>query len=503
MTDEIRLFFDVSSLLNHIRHARHYTGIQRVVAMLVSEMSGLHSPASVFITYYDRIDRKHKCLSLEDLDPEVFKSPTLLHSYFFEDQKSDTSSAFLERYQEKPLKQAFYKMQFDIFAKLGKNRKFKRFGITADDWLRIREKEKTSLTKSTTKPRPALDVMRPDDKLILLDSTWNERYFLFFIDARKMGCHVYTLVHDLIPIVIPETTPGFVPLDFKRWLISSLEFTDSYLTVSHATRKDLEIFLNQVEAHREIEVLSLAQARFADQPGLEALPSPDASTELHEPHDRLKKLPDVGAIIHLSDATREALGSQFVLCVGTIEPRKNIWRLALAWKYLVDQGHVDLPRLVIAGKESVMVQSLKDLLKATGNIYGYVSVLDSPSEDALRRLYENCLFLAMPSLFEGWGLPVGEALSFGKTAVVSNSSSLPEVGGNMVEYCDPESVESIAAAVLRLVGDTEHRTALEARIHETELRSWYIVAKDLRDIVVPANSVELEPATYPMRQTAT
>ena len=91
MTDEIRLFFDVSSLLNHIRHARHYTGIQRVVAMLVSEMCGLRSPSSVFITYYDRIDRQHKCLSLEDLDSEVFKSPTLLHSYFFEDQKSDTS----------------------------------------------------------------------------------------------------------------------------------------------------------------------------------------------------------------------------------------------------------------------------------------------------------------------------------------------------------------------------------------------------------------------------
>lgn len=502
MTDEIRLFFDVSSLLNHIRHARHYTGIQRVVAMLVSEMSNLHSPASVFITYYDRIDRKHKCLSLEDLDSEVFKSPTLLRSYFFDDQNYNTSSAILERYQGKPLKQAFYKIQFDIFAKFGKNRKFKRFGVTAEDWMRIRKNEKNPPTKSTTKPRRALDVMGPNDKLILLDSTWNERYFSFFIDARKMGCHVYTLVHDLIPIVIPETTPGFVPLDFKRWLTSSLEFTDSYLTVSHATRKDLEIFLTQVGAHREIEVLSLAQARFADEPGTDALPSPNTTTHLREPHDRLKKLSDVSAIIHLSDATREVLGSQFVLCVGTIEPRKNIWRLALAWKYLVDQGHVDLPRLVIAGKESVMVQSLNDLLSATGNIYGYVSVLDSPSEDALRRLYENCLFLAMPSLFEGWGLPVGEALSFGKTAVVSNSSSLPEVGGNMVEYCDPESVVSIAEAVLRLVDDTEHRASLEARIRETELRSWHIVAKDLRGIVVPGDSAEIEPAAVPMTQTA-
>ncbi|PRY73895.1 glycosyltransferase family 4 protein [Marivita geojedonensis] len=502
MTDEVRLFFDVSSLLNHIRHARHYTGIQRVVSMLVSEISEIHSPSNVYVSYYDRKDRNHKCLSLEDLTADVLKSPTRLQSVFFEDRSVHTSNTVLKRYEHNSIKKAFYKIQFDFFAKMGKNRKFKRFGITAADWIKIRENEKNSSVNKKLNSMPALEVMKPGDKLVLLDSTWNERYFAFFKDARNMGCHVYTLVHDLIPIITPETTPGFVPLDFKNWLTGSLDFTDSYLAVSDATRKDLELFLDQFDEDREIEVIRLAQAQFADEPRTETPPSPRTYTELKAPHDRLKKLSDVGPIIHLPDATREALGSPFVLCVGTIEPRKNVWRLALAWKSLIDQGHVDLPRLVIAGKESVMVQSLKDLLNATGNVYGYVSVLDSPSEDALRRLYENCLFLAMPSLFEGWGLPVGEALSFGKTAVVSNTSSLPEVGENLVEYCDPESVKSIADAIMRLVGDSDHRANLEARIRETELRSWHTVAKELHDIVVSENSAKPRLASSPMMHPA-
>lgn len=498
---ETRLFFDVSSLLNHIRHSGHYTGIQRVVSMLVYEMSAIHSSGNVFISYLDRKDKKHKCISLEELGPEVMKSPALLQSTFFEKTHLETSDIILQRYTAKPLKLKFYKFQLDLFARSGKNRRFKRFGITAKDWIKIRENEKNSSAKNLIKSHLISDMMRSGDKLILLDSTWDEIYFSAFKKAQDTGCHVYTLVHDLIPIIAVETTPGFLPLNFERWLKGSLNFTDSYLTVSNATRRDLEIFLEQVGEHRDIQVLSLAQDRFDDEIKIESSYQPNGNSSLGKKHERLKNLPDLGTIIHLSDQTREALGSPYVLCVGTLEPRKNVWRLALAWKSLIDQGNVDLPRLVIAGKQSVMIQSLKDLLNATGNIYGYVSILESPSEEALTRLYKNCLFLAMPSLFEGWGLPVGEALSFGKTAVVSNSSSLPEVGGNMVEYCDPESVKSIADAVLRLVNDTDHREALEAHIRETELRSWHMVAQDLYEITVLAKSAELTDDTFSITHT--
>ena len=89
----------------------------------------------------------------------------------------------------------------------------------------------------------------------------------------------------------------------------------------------------------------------------------------------------------------------------------------------------------------------------------------------------------MVSTYEGWGLPVGEALSYGKTAVVSNTTSLPEVGMDLVEYCDPLSVDSIADAVRRLIYQLEHREALENKIKSTRLRDWADVARDLKRIL--------------------
>ncbi len=121
----------------------------------------------------------------------------------------------------------------------------------------------------------------------------------------------------------------------------------------------------------------------------------------------------------------------------------------------------------------------------------------------LELLYRHCLFAAKPSLYEGWGLPVGEALSYGKTVVVSNTSALPEVGLDMVEYCDPTSVDSIAAAVLRLVDDTDHRRALEARISGTKLRAWSDVAADLLQIVDTPSALGSAALNTARKATAT
>jgi glycosyltransferase involved in cell wall biosynthesis len=104
--------------------------------------------------------------------------------------------------------------------------------------------------------------------------------------------------------------------------------------------------------------------------------------------------------------------------------------------------------------------------------------VEKPSDEELAFLYENCEFTAMVSFYEGWGLPIGESLSHGKTAVVADNSSLPEVGMDMVEYCDAKSVSSIAAACRKLIVDKDHRARLEERIRQTKLRTWDDVADD-------------------------
>ena len=126
-----------------------------------------------------------------------------------------------------------------------------------------------------------------------------------------------------------------------------------------------------------------------------------------------------------------------------------------------------------------LTEDFLKMLQATGGLGGWVSFLETPSDAELAYLYRTCLFTATVSLYEGWGLPIGEGLGYGKTGVVSRTSSMPEVGGDMVEYCDPHSVADIARACLRLLTDPEHRAALETRIATTRLRGWDDVGRDV------------------------
>ena len=468
MKNNPRIFFDISGLLEHIKSGNHYTGIQRVVSMIVSEMGSVYDPSSIYISYRDSSDGLGKCVLAKDIGKKELRSAPIMRAKFFLDGRLDTTQDILRQYSKKPIKMRYNKLRLDINAALGKERVFRKLGITAKEWKAIRSiKEKTPSLGAMSVHRLD-DMMRSGDKVVLLDASWDEKYFEYFKNMRSIGCHVYTMVHDLIPIIIPEMMPTKLPITFKKWLESSTEFTDTYLSVSQATRNDLKKFLleNYPDTVIDIHVLPLAQELFNAQ---------DASSR------SLDK--ELSEIVRLPHKTRAVLAFPYVLCVGTLELRKNIWRLVLSWKHLLDQGLVDLPRLVIVGKKTVMGDALEDLLEGTGNLFGYVTFVDSPSEEELAQLYRKCLFLAMPSLYEGWGLPVGEALSFGKTAVVSTSSSLPEVGGELVEYCDPESVVSIADAVRRLVGDPDHRAALEARIRQTQLRSWSHVAADLKALL--------------------
>lgn len=173
----------------------------------------------------------------------------------------------------------------------------------------------------------------------------------------------------------------------------------------------------------------------------------------------------------------------YVLHVGTIEVRKNIWRLVLGWKKLLESGKQNVPLLVLAGRKGWFNDKLWDLLDVTHNLNGHVIVLNKVSDEQLDMLYKKCLFTVMVSNYEGWGLPVGEALAYGKTAVVARQTSLPEVGMNLVEYCDPNSIDSIAASVEKLVYDVEYRVALEKKIQQTKLRNWTDVAHDLAEIL--------------------
>jgi glycosyltransferase involved in cell wall biosynthesis len=150
--------------------------------------------------------------------------------------------------------------------------------------------------------------------------------------------------------------------------------------------------------------------------------------------------------------------SGFVLAVGTLEPRKNLPRLVAAYSSL-DLAVQARHRLVVVGAKGWETGETLSALRSLGErceLLGYVS------DAALAELYRRCAVFCYPSLGEGFGLPVLEAMAAGAAVVTSSTSSLPEVGGDAVEYVNPSEVSSIAAGLRSVLGDERHRAELSA-----------------------------------------
>lgn len=153
------------------------------------------------------------------------------------------------------------------------------------------------------------------------------------------------------------------------------------------------------------------------------------------------------------------LGSGFVLAVGTLEPRKNLPRLVRAYASLPRELQEAHP-LVVVGKTGWQVGETLEELERLGDrcrVLGYVP------DEGLAKLYAGCTVFCYPSLGEGFGLPVLEAMRAGAAVVTSDCSSLPEVGGDAVEYVNPFDEASIAAGLEGLLLDPARRRELSDR----------------------------------------
>jgi len=144
----------------------------------------------------------------------------------------------------------------------------------------------------------------------------------------------------------------------------------------------------------------------------------------------------------------------FILAVGTIEPRKNYPRLLAAYRLLRSRGSV--PQLVIAGRPGWAYGDTLDRINSEPGVR-YLGHVDEPT---LAALYENASVLALPSLYEGFGLPLLEAMARGVPAVIGKTGALPELAGGTAVEVDPEDVEAIAGALERVLSDAVLRKTL-------------------------------------------
>ncbi|MDP3372013.1 MAG: glycosyltransferase family 1 protein [Candidatus Paracaedibacteraceae bacterium] len=171
----------------------------------------------------------------------------------------------------------------------------------------------------------------------------------------------------------------------------------------------------------------------------------------------------------------------YILFVGTLEPRKNLEFILKAYSLLSDEIKQTTPFVIVGGKGWGDI-NLKRVI-AELSLNQFVHLLGYVSDQTLQSLYANALFLAMPSIYEGFGLPLIESMSYGVPVLTSNTSSMPEIAGNAGYIVNPFDVASIQIGLIKMITDNALRKSLASHAKENAMQfSWENSAIKLRSI---------------------
>src|SRR5205823_8622000 len=181
---------------------------------------------------------------------------------------------------------------------------------------------------------------------------------------------------------------------------------------------------------------------------------------------------------------RYELPDRYLFAVATVEPRKNLATLLDAYMHLKNYLGASCPPLVIVGRKG---WNCDDILGYMGDLKDVVRFPGYVSDEELIALYQMATCLIFPSLYEGFGLPVLEAMAAGCPVITSTTSSLPEVAGNAALLVDPLNAQEIATAMRQVLQDEDLRRRM---IHDGHSRvssfSWEETARMTREIYIMA-----------------
>lgn len=273
-------------------------------------------------------------------------------------------------------------------------------------------------------------------------SWWLQNYFLHVRQAKdRFGVRYIPFVHDMIPVMTPEHCTVPLTQDFIGWTMGVFSHADYFFTNSQASRRDL-IAVASTLGHelpeRRVHVVRL-------------------DADFRKSGDSLPVASTLGRY--------SLTAGRYVLFVSTIESRKNHLRAFKAWLELMDKHSPDeVLTLVCVGNRGWLNDQVFATLDGSPKLRAKVRMLSKVSDEDLANLYRGSAFTLYPSSYEGWGLPVTEALSYGKAVLLSDASSLPEAGGDFADYFPIGDQGAFVFALERLMFDLDYRQAREARI---------------------------------------
>lgn len=276
-------------------------------------------------------------------------------------------------------------------------------------------------------------------------------FFNFVAPSISKKKKVIITVHDMVYKVFPETVNRKTLFMLNRDLKRSIDRADAIITVSQHSKKDLMKY-HDVEENK----ISIVP------PGIE--------------YDFYKGGQDVSSETQQEMQKKFDLPDKYILYLGTIEPRKNISSLIDAFMFLPEEIRNEY-KLVIAGGVGWKAKSIVD--KVSNHQFsdriiltGYVDEVDKPY------LYGMASVFVFPSLYEGFGMPIIEAMACGTAVVTANNSSLPEAGGEAALYSDALDIRRISENIKSIIVDDSIRDeCVQKGIKHAQRFSWEDSAK--------------------------
>lgn len=314
--------------------------------------------------------------------------------------------------------------------------------------------------------RVFLPIWKRDD---LVRKIWWEKKLLPD-KARKDKCDVFVslyqsatvlpkdvkhimVVHDIVPKLFSEYLGNARKKYYWSLTEEAIKKTDKILAVSRQSEKDL------------IRHLGISPKKI--------------SVAYIDAGENYKK--KVSEIQSRKILKRYKLKPGYILGGGGLEVRKNVEGVIRAYKILLDENKKrkfssEFPKLVIYGKLiprlAPLITDAEKLVKEL-NLTRSVKLLDLVPEKDLPAIFKNSLMFVYPSFYEGFGLPVLEAMNQGAPVVTAKTSSLPEVGGDSVLYCNPKDIKDIAMVMKNIMLNKDLRETLSRRAKErSRIFSW-------------------------------
>jgi glycosyltransferase involved in cell wall biosynthesis len=296
------------------------------------------------------------------------------------------------------------------------------------------------------------DISKNDIIFIPWGEWWDDNFLTMLEDLQDNGVKLSTIIHDVGPMVTPHLSAHSTE-SLTNYCKRIVPICDVVFVVSKNTKKDLTLWLQE----NNIAVPKISVFRLGD------------NFEVKQQKE-------------IKDEYRNIVDKPFIMSVGTIEIKKNHMLLYYVYKLAKSRG-INLPNLLVVGRQGWKSEYFVDMVQADPDVNTKIHILTGVGDEELAWLYGKSLVTILPSMYEGWGIPIAESLAYGVPSLSSNVTSMVEIAPGITKHFNPYSTDECLQAISDMIDniDTEKKSAKSYKLHSWD-ESYVQISKELNKL---------------------